>query len=199
MMYPNILELSRRFSLTLASGSPRRQQLLHDIGCKFTVESHDIDETRRPGEPPFDFARRLAEEKSLSVRGNGETIALGFDTVVALGDTVFGKPTDAGDALRMLTMLAGQKHIVCTAVAFAQNGRILASDYDVTSVYFRCSSPEQLGAYVTAGEPMDKAGAYGIQGMGGFLVDRIEGNLDTVIGLPRGLMDRMAAGLLREE
>jgi len=198
-MYPNILELSRRFPLALASGSPRRQQLLREIGCQFSIETHDIDETRRPGEPASDFARRLAEEKALAVRVSGAAMALGFDTVVVLSDTVLGKPTDADDAFRMLSMLSGQKHIVCTAVAFAQSGQILASDYDVTSVYFRPVSPEQLRHYVAAGEPMDKAGAYGIQGMGGFLVDRIEGNLDTVIGLPRGLMDRMAAGLLRKE
>ncbi|MBI5266403.1 MAG: septum formation protein Maf [candidate division Zixibacteria bacterium] len=197
-MYPNILELSRRFALVLASASPRRQKLLSEMGCSYSIETHDIAETQRPGERPFAFAQRLAEEKALSVKGGSHEIALGFDTIVVLGDRVRGKPVDADDALRMLTMLAGHKHVVCTAVAFARGGQLLASDFDTTSVYFHPVSVEQLGNYVAGGEPMDKAGAYGIQGMGGFLVDRIEGNLDTVIGLPRGLLDRMAAGILHE-
>jgi len=198
-MYPGILELSRRYKLVLASGSPRRQQLLKEIGCSFTIETHDVDEIQRPGEKPYEFARRLAEEKARSVEGDRDAIALGFDTIVIVDETVLGKPVDTKDALRMLTMLVGRRHVVCTAVAFAQSGILLASDFDVTTVYFHPVAPERLEAYIAAGEPMDKAGSYGIQGMGGFLVDRIEGNLDTVVGLPRGLMDRLAAEILRED
>lgn len=195
-MHRNILELSRRFPLILASGSPRRQALLTEIGCRFRVETHDVDETRRTGEPPYEFALRLAKEKALAVVCPAESIVLGFDTIVIVDDIVLGKPESAEQARAMLRLLSGRRHEVCTAVAIASDGRVLVADYDVTAVIFRPVTDDQIRDYVEKGEPMDKAGAYGIQGMGGFLVDTTVGNLDTVIGMPRQLLDRMCAALL---
>ncbi len=197
MMFPNIRELSHRFVLTLASGSPRRLQFMEEIGCRFVVQTHEIEESRRPGESPFPFALRLAEEKALAIEDKSSAIILGCDTIVVVGDIVLGKPRSRDEAFSMLSMLSGQHHRVCTALAFVREGRVICSDYDVTTVYFHWVSSDQIWQYIANGEPMDKAGAYGIQGMGGFLVDRIEGNLDTVIGLPRHLLDDMAAEILR--
>jgi septum formation protein len=197
-MYPNIRDLSLRFPLVLASGSPRRRQLLDEIGCRFTISTHEIDETQQREELPFAFALRLAKEKALAVASDTGSYVLGCDTIVVIEGTVLGKPRSEDEAFAMLKTLSGNHHEVCTAIAFAGDGRIVESGYDVTGVYFHRVTDRQIRDYVAAGEPMDKAGAYGIQGMGGFLVDRIEGNLDTVIGLPRDLLDQLAAALLRK-
>jgi septum formation protein len=195
-MFHHIRELSLRVPLILASGSPRRQQLLSETGGRFTVETHDVDETRRVDEPAFQFAVRLAEEKALAVETSRDSVVLGFDTIVVVDDLVLGKPESKDRAFEMLRLLSGRRHEVCTAIAMARDGRIFSSQFDVTSVYFHAVTDSQIRDYIEGGEPMDKAGSYGIQGMGGFLVDRIEGNLDTVVGLPRDLLNRMAAALL---
>jgi septum formation protein len=195
-MYSNIVELSRRFPLILASGSPRRKSLLTEIGCSFRIESHEVDETLRPDELPYEYAVRLAQEKALAVAAVPGSIVLGFDTIVVIDSEVLGKPVSPEDACAMLRRLSGNAHVVCTAIALAQQGRIFTSGYDLTTVRFKMVTGEQIAEYVRNGEPMDKAGAYGIQGMGGFLVDSIEGNLDTVIGLPRNLLDQFCAALL---
>ena len=197
MMFPNIRDLSNRVPLVLASGSPRRQQLMEEIGCRFVVQTHEIEELRRPDESPFPFALRLAEDKALAIADKSGAIILGCDTIVVIDDIVLGKPRSRDEAFSMLSMLSGQRHQVCTALAFVREGRVICSDYDVTTVYFHRVSTDQIWEYIANGEPMDKAGAYGIQGMGGFLVDRIEGNLDTVVGLPRHLLEHMAAEILR--
>lgn len=195
-MFHHIRDLSFRVPLILASGSPRRQQLLTETGSRFTIETHDVDETRRVDEPAFKYAVRLAEEKALAVVTSREAVVLGFDTIVVVDDLVLGKPDSKDRAMEMLRILSGRSHEVCTAVALARDNRIVSSQFDVTRVYFHAVSDSQIRDYIEGGEPVDKAGSYGIQGMGGFLVDRIEGNLDTVVGLPRDLLDRMAASLL---
>ncbi len=197
-MFNHIRDLSFRIPLILASGSPRRRQLLSETGSRFTIETHDVDETRRTNEPALQYAVRLAEEKALAVETLRETVVLGFDTIVIVDDLVLGKPDSKDHAFTMLKLLSERRHEVCTAVAMTRNGQVLSSQYDVTKVYFHAVTDNQISDYIEGGEPMDKAGSYGIQGMGAFLVDRIEGNLDTVVGLPRDLLDRMAAALLEK-
>ncbi|MBK7140967.1 MAG: septum formation protein Maf [bacterium] len=198
MTYPNLTALATRHPLVLGSGSPRRLQLLGEIGIPFTQRIPDIHESIRQGEAPYDYALRLAEEKALVTAISGEVneISLGCDTIVVLGNRVLEKPTDPHNALQILTLLSGQQHVVCSAVAFARHSGLLASDYELTKVYFNPITTQQIQEYIDTGEPMDKAGAYGIQGMGAFLVDRIDGNLDTVVGLPRALIERLAGEIL---
>lgn len=195
-MYNNIVEFSRRRPLILASGSPRRRTLLSEIGCTFIIENHEVDESRREGEEPFAYAVRLAKEKALAVHTDDRSAVLGFDTIVVIDGRVLGKPVSADDAVEMLRSLSGNTHQVCTAIAIAIGNQIEAADCDITTVKFKQVTDSQIAEYVQNGEPMDKAGAYGIQGMGGFLVDSIDGNLDTVIGLPRNLLDHLCAALL---
>ncbi len=142
----------------------------------------------------------MARDKARLVAGkvNKRHIVLGCDTVVATGDKILQKPRDAADAFAILSSLVGHRHTVCTALALAEGGGLKASGYELTEVYFNPATPEQIRDYIETGEPMDKAGAYGIQGMGAFLVDRIEGNLDNVIGLPRMLLDRLAARVVAQ-
>lgn len=178
----------------LGSRSPRRVTLLRDLGVDFDQIIPDLEEQRLPGEPPFAYALRLALDKASWVmpRLADNQIAVTCDTIVVLGDCVLEKPVDENDALAILSTLSGRQHVVCTALALTSCTEILASGYDTTAVYFHSATTEQIRDYIATGEPMDKAGAYGIQGMGAFLVDRIEGNLDTVIGLPRTLLERLA-------
>ncbi len=198
MTYNNLRTLASRYPLILGSGSPRRMLLLAETGITFSQSTPDIHESLRNGEAPFDYALRLAEEKALEIARGCDTkdIVLGCDTIVVLASEVLEKPIDKQDAFRILTLLSGKQHVVCTAVAFAKRAGLLKSDYELTSVFFNQISPAQIWAYIESGEPMDKAGAYGIQGMGAFLVDRIEGNLDTVVGLPRTLIERLAGEIL---
>jgi septum formation protein len=166
--------------LILASGSPRRRQLLEMLGIPVRVVPPNIPELRRPAETAVDYVERLAREKALSVAG---TLVLGADTTVVVRDEVLEKPADAADALRMLRKLQGRTHQVVTSVALVA-GEVVDQATDVTSVVFRRLSDELLEAYVATGEPMDKAGAYGIQGYGAALVERIEGDFFSVMGLP---------------
>ena len=194
MTLKHLSALVEQFPLVLASGSPRRLELLTETGVAFRRIVPDLEEERQPGESAYEYAVRLAEDKALAVAkrvDNGE-LCLGSDTVVVLGDENLEKPIDHDDALRILTLLSGKQHVVCTALAFARRGELVVSGYETTDVFFNLVSEQQIRDYVKTGEPADKAGAYGIQGMGAFLVDRIEGNLDTVIGLPRKLLDGLA-------
>ena len=199
MMYKNLLLLAERYRLVLGSRSPRRDRLLSETGVSFDQIIPGIDEHRRPDEKPYDFAERIAGEKAIWVshRTDKECVVIGCDTVVVLENRLLGKPTDKEDAMRILTMLSGRQHTVCTAVALARYGEAVASAYELTKVFFNDVGSEQIRTYIDSGEPMDKAGAYGIQGMGGFLVDRIEGQLDNVIGLPRLLLDELAGRVLK--
>ena len=176
-----------REPLTLASGSPRRRQLLEMLGIPVRVVPSNVPEVRQPAETPLDYVERLAREKALGVRGR---LVLGADTTVIVRDVVLEKPADEADALRMLGKLQGRTHQVVTSVALASGGRIHQAT-DVTNVTFRRLSDEQLESYVATGEPMDKAGAYGIQGFGAALVERIEGDFFSVMGLPIRLALRL--------
>ena len=167
-------------TLTLASSSPRRRQLLEMLGIPVLTVSPNILEVRRPVETPVDYVERLAREKALAVPGR---LVLGADTTVVLRDEVLEKPVDAMDALRMLGKLQGRTHQVVTSVALVADETIHQAT-DVTNVVFRRLDDAFLEAYVATGEPMDKAGAYGIQGYGAALVERIDGDFFSVMGLP---------------
>ncbi len=169
-----------QLTLTLASSSPRRRQLLEMLGIDVRVAPPNIPEIRRPLETPVDYVERLAREKALSVRGN---LVLGADTTVVIRDEVLEKPTDAADALRMLRKLQGRTHQVVTSVVLVVGDAIYQAT-DVTNVAFRRMNDSYLQAYVATGEPMDKAGAYGIQGYGAALVEKIDGDFFSVMGLP---------------
>jgi septum formation protein len=175
--------------LILASASPRRRQLLEMLGIPVEVRPSHIPEIRRPHEAPRAYAERLAAEKAVSVPGE---LVLGADTTVVLAGEVLEKPVDAADALRMLLRLQGRTHEVITAVALKTPAGVLQAA-DVTAVTFRPAGEELLRAYIATGEPMDKAGAYGIQGYGAALVERIEGDFFGVMGLPvRLVLDLLA-------
>jgi septum formation protein len=175
--------------LTLASASPRRRQLLEMLGIPITVVPAHLEEIPAPGESPAAYVGRLAREKAEAVRGD---YVLGADTTVVLDGGLLEKPADAADALRMLSRLQGRTHEVHTAVALASGGTT-HSRLDTTRVTFRPAPADLLAAYVATGEPMDKAGAYGIQGYGAALVERIEGDFFGVMGLPvRLVLDLMA-------
>ena len=170
----------------LASQSPRRRELLTLIGIPHDVRPADLDETMRPGESPTGYAERLARAKAQAVaEGDERAIVIGADTIVVLDGEVLGKPADASEAVQTLRRLAGRTHTVHTAVAVAHGGH-LESGVESVEVTFRPLTDEQVGAYVATGEPMDKAGAYGIQGYGAVLVERIHGDYFAVMGLALG-------------
>jgi len=171
-------------TLKLASSSPRRRQLLEMLGIPIRVVSPNILEVRRPVETPMDYVERLAREKALSASGR---LVLGADTTVVVRDEVLEKPVDPADAMRMLKKLQGRTHQVVTAIALVA-GETIHQATDVTNVTFRRLGDAVLEAYVATGEPMDKAGAYGIQGYGAALVERIDGDFFSVMGLPLRLV-----------
>jgi septum formation protein len=170
--------------VVLASGSPRRRQLLELIGIPHVVSPSNIDESMRPRETPSRHARRLAREKASTIaKQNQDAIIVAADTIVVVKGKVLGKPADVADARRMLSMLSGREHTVITAVAVAR-GPVLRSAVEEVSVTFRRLSRDDIDAYIATGEPMDKAGAYGIQGFGATIVERVEGDYFAVMGLP---------------
>ncbi|MEA2706323.1 MAG: nucleoside triphosphate pyrophosphatase [Gemmatimonadaceae bacterium] len=170
--------------VVLASASPRRRQLLDLIGIAHEVRPANIDETMRPREAPRRHAERLAREKASAVaKRDPDLITIGADTIVVVNRKVLGKPRDADDAARMLALLSGREHVVTTAVAVAR-GKKLRSAVEEVRVRFRRLRDEEIEAYIATGEPMDKAGAYGIQGYGATIVERIEGDYFAVMGLP---------------
>ncbi len=199
MTYKNLARLAETRGLILASGSPRRFELLSETSVPFERIVPDLKEKKKAGEIAFDYALRMAREKALHVASqqNGGKAVLGCDTIVVLGDRILEKPADRAGAFEALSLLSGKQHVVCTSLAFAIGDSIAATNYELTKVFFNHTTSEQIEEYIDSGEPMDKAGAYGIQGMGAFLVDRIEGNLDTVIGLPRKLLDALSQEVLR--
>lgn len=180
--------------IVLASGSPRRTQLLSLLGIVHAVDAaHDVDESPHPGETPVALATRLAREKAVAVaRRHPDQPVLAADTVVVLDDAILGKPDDAPHAEAMLGRLGGREHEVVTAVALAVHGQV-RERVDRTRVRFRPLDPATIRAYVATGEPLDKAGAYGLQGYGGVLVERIEGDCFGVIGLPLRLVVELLA------
>ena len=176
--------------LTLASQSPRRRQLLGMLGLPIRVVPANIPEAPLPRETPLAYSKRLAREKSRAVPGE---FVLGADTIVVLDDHLLEKPADIEDAVRMLKLLQGRSHEVISSVALAHNGKEKVLT-DITKVTFRPADEATLRAYVATGEPMDKAGAYGIQGYGAAQVERNEADFIAVKGLP----DRHVLQLLAE-
>jgi septum formation protein len=183
-------------TLVLASASPRRSALLAGIGLVFRVRPAPVDETPRPGEAPAAVVERLARAKAAAARPVAGEVALGADTEVALEGTVFGKPADAADAARMLRLLAGREHDVWTGVALLDgtSGR-LASGVELTRVRIAPLSAREIDWYVQSGEPLDRAGAYAIQGRFALFATAIAGNYANVVGLPLPLVYRLAGEL----
>lgn len=170
--------------LILASGSPRRRQLLERLGLSFTVEPADVDESARPGEAAPEHVERLALEKArLVAAGHPGALVIGGDTVVVLDDAILTKPADAADAVGMLMRLQGREHRVETGVAAVLDDRS-ATAVVGADVRFREFDRATAEAYVATGEPLDKAGAYGIQGRGSVFVESIRGDFFAVVGLP---------------
>jgi len=176
-------------NLVLASQSPRRAELLRTAGFSFTVRSRPVEEVRRGGESPIDYVRRLAREKADAAWERAGEIVLGADTVVVAGEQVLEKPRDFKDARSMLAALSGRTHTVITGICLRHaEGAII--DAESTLVHFVSLTDEEIDAYVASGEPMDKAGAYAIQGLASKFVDRIEGCYFNVMGLPLALVYR---------
>jgi septum formation protein len=167
-------------TLVLASASPRRRQLLEMLAVPFIVQPADVQEIPMPRESPTAYARRLARDKARAVAGG---LVLGADTIVVVDGEVLEKPRDAEDAVAMLLRLQGRSHEVNTSICLIADG-IERHAADITRVTFRSATEERLRDYVATGEPMDKAGSYGIQGYGAALVERIEGDFFGVMGLP---------------
>jgi len=190
--------------LVLASASPRRQELLRNAGIQFTVQPADIDETPLAGESPRDCAERLAREKARAVFQNQpQNYVLGADTIVVIDEVILGKPSDANDAARMLRLLSGRAHAVITGVCLVGPNAhrrelknvLQKTASETTHVTMSKISDDEICDYVATGEPMDKAGAYAIQGMASRWIPRIEGDYSNVVGLPVSLVYTM----LREQ
>ena len=169
--------------LILASASPRRRTLLEEAGYTVNIAPPDIDETARPGEAPATLVERLAREKAQAIVASAEAIVVAGDTIVALDGEILGKPSDASDAVDMLTRLSRSKHEVISGWC-VRRGAAELSGAEITTVTFRAITQAEIEAYVATGEPLDKAGAYGIQEGGGAFVSSVEGSLENVIGLP---------------
>ena len=179
--------------IVLASGSPRRQELLHRIGIEeFDIRVPEADETYPPGLTPAQVVECISRKKAdaAALLCTPDEIVITADTMVFLDDQRLGKPADEADALRMLTDLQGRHHTVCTGVTVRQGDRIL-TESESTEVYFRPATEEELLAYIATGEPMDKAGSYGVQGKGSLLVEKLNGDFFNVMGLPVLRLSRM--------
>lgn len=194
--------------IALASASPRRQELLRQIGLRFDILPGEVDESVPEGMTPMEVCRALAVRKARAAArrwrlGDGEGLVLAADTIVVLGEEVLGKPADPPEAEAMLSRLAGRTHRVFTGVAVGRlSGRGEGLDgpggfdeldvaHEETKVWMRALTPAQIAAYVRSGEPLDKAGAYGVQGLGAVLVERLEGCYYNVVGLPLSRVCRM--------
>jgi septum formation protein len=179
----------------LASASPRRSELLDLVGIAHEIQPADIDETYREGEEAAEHAERLAREKGAVIaERNPDAIVISADTIVLVDGLVLGKPRDEDDAARMLSLLSGQTHVVLTAVAVTYGGK-MRSGVESVRVTFRPLTRERIRAYIATGEPMDKAGAYGIQGFGATLVERIDGDYFAVMGLAIARMIDLLEGI----
>jgi septum formation protein len=171
--------------LILASGSPRRRELLTRAQIDFEIVESGVEEVRAPHEDARGYALRMAREKTLAVAmQHPERAVLGADTVVECGGAILEKPLDSNDAARMLGALSGRTHTVVTAFAIASKGNLVASEAVASRVTFRALSADEIADYIATGEPFDKAGAYGIQGIGGGFISQVDGSRDNVMGLP---------------
>jgi septum formation protein len=180
----------------LASSSPRRRELLTLIGLKHEVKPADVDETLHAGEIPWAYAERLARAKAQASAAPG-SVSIGADTIVVVDGDVLGKPSGEADAAAMLRRLSGRAHTVMTAIAVVCDGAV-HSDVVKVGVTFRTLRDDEIADYIRTGEPMDKAGAYGIQGFGATIVDGVDGDYFAVMGLPVNRMIRLleSAGLV---
>lgn len=187
--------MDRKPHVVLASGSPRRRELLQGLGIDFSVRPADLDESLLPGETPDTHVKRLAREKAAHRSEPGELV-LAADTVVVLDGQVLGKPRDPSEARTMLGRLAGRRHTVLSGVALVdgETGRS-ANGIARTEVQIGPMSPTEIRWYVDTGEPLDKAGAYAIQGLGAIFVEAIDGNYTNVVGLPIPLTRSLFAEL----
>ena len=170
-------------NLILASASPRRQELLRIFGCPFTVRAADIDETMDPDKAPFDEVARVSRQKAQAIAAGQDDVIIAADTIVVCCGKVLGKPRDAEDARRMLSLLSGRDHQVMTGCTVMRGSRAVTFT-EVTDLHFRPLLPQEIRRYILTGEPMDKAGAYGIQGGAALFCQRMEGDYYNVMGLP---------------
>jgi septum formation protein len=179
----------------LASQSPRRRELLSLVGIAHEVQPADIDESYLAGERPREHAERLARGKTAVIaEREPDALVIGSDTIVVVDGDVLGKPVDEPDAVRMLERLAGRSHVVVTAVAVAWRGET-RSEVEEVGVTFHPMNRTEVDAYIATGEPMDKAGAYGIQGYGATIVSRVDGDYFAVMGLPLQRLTRVLASI----
>lgn len=186
--------------LILASGSPRRAEILNAVGWDFEKDAADIDETEFPGENPADYVRRLALEKALNVaRKHDDALVLGADTTVVVDDQIIGKPVDTDDARRMIRLLSGRTHQVLTGVALVRRS---GGDEDVrvglqaTDVVFNSMNDVEIDFLAEFGEPLDKAGAYAVQAQAALFIESIDGDYWNVVGLPISLVYKLCDELL---
>ena len=198
-LFASVAKIPADTQVILASASPRRKELLTDMGIEFTVLAADCDENIPEGTAPVEAVKLLSERKAEAVRQHvgDDCIIIAADTLVELFGKPLGKPESEEDAFRMLCEMSGKKHFVHTGVTILYKGRRV-TDADTAGVQFLPYTPTEAWTYVKTGEPMDKAGAYGIQGLGGGLVDSLSGKMDTVIGFPTETCDRMLSLLLSE-
>ncbi|MCP4568064.1 MAG: septum formation protein Maf [FCB group bacterium] len=193
MTFPRLKRLAEEVGLVLASGSPRRKTILTEALIPFEVIVPSIEEKITPGLSSAEQAMELARQKVLSIDKRNSKVYLSCDTIVVYDDQILMKPIDEADALRLLKILSGGTHSVFTGLAlYDSRSEICHSGVEESRVRFNRVSDEELLRYIATGEPLDKAGAYGIQGMGRFLVDTVEGNIDNVVGLPMGELERLA-------
>ncbi len=183
------LSKNRPMKLILASQSPRRSELLRNAGFTFSVRASAVEEIRREGEAALDYVRRLAREKAEAAWRDEDEIVLGADTTVVLAERVLEKPRDAADAAEMLAALSGRVHTVLTGICLRHAGGAIV-DAESTRVRLAALSDAEIRDYVASGEPMDKAGAYAIQGLASKFIDRVEGCYFNVMGLPVAMVYR---------
>ena len=185
--------MRKKMKYILASGSPRRQELLKQIDIEYTVITADVDESYETGTPPGKIVAELSRRKGFAVFDkikdslSEDTVIIAADTLVARDDAVLGKPKDADEAFEMLKSLSGRSHFVYTGVTliyFGKNGVKDMTFTDGAEVFFRDLTDEEIKSYIATGEPMDKAGAYGIQERGAVLAEGIKGDFYTIVGLP---------------
>ena len=169
--------------LILASRSPRRREILASAGIPHLVRPAEVDESIRDGEAAEAYVKRVARAKAEAVEAGPGDVGLGADTVVVVGREILGKPADEADARRMLRRLAGREHVVMTGICLRSAGGVV-EDAESTRVRFQQLSEQEIDAYVASGEPLDKAGAYAIQGLASKFIDRVEGCYFNVVGLP---------------
>lgn len=180
----------------LASGSPRRRELLTSLGIEFTVIKTDLDETQQDGEAPLDYVRRLSREKANAalsmVDDKRDLTVLAADTIVILDGEILGKPADEAESRAMLYRLRNRPHTVCTALTLLRSdGQPPMTEHTCTTVYMRDYSDDEIEAYIATGDPFDKAGGYAIQHEGFHPVARIEGSYSNVVGLPVETLQEM--------